>query len=1039
MQERTNCLRRDATIVQSHNGLRRNRKALLSDLSSLVRSTRKLEAAVNDGLMTEIQNVVLDDLVMKAFKTVSRAVKFLDIWEEDIAMGQSTDEHYENDKKEQLDGPTARAPPAENSKLGRVQECLQDSLVPASLTTPQTDQANANAINDAASCLEQQEQTGVRPCLSRSLHTYPQHNHSTSAEPKERPASTQVNRAPITHRPSSSIHASGVSRLNLASVKLSTAHDLFLGCLGSFIGLHLGSRSSSELLATTQQAVISCRDMLKVIEAIWDRDAQRSDSLGDARENMYSSITDLAEAARNTFKPAYSAEFLDFHLVQTEKPMVDAATACVRAAGDCVAESQFVLDRLGDFHFDPFQLAFATTELNNPQSVASTSTVTEPHEEAPIQDNTVLSPEPPTRPPPLPVERTAETMGEAPEHINPSNDTVTFGDEAPSLHIRTKSLLPPLPPFAGLLPSTEEAFSASSVTRGSRGEVRSNHSGRLRTDSFECPSAGGSSTFIGSMRDSETGALSQSSTRATSPEEPGPHALEVSPLCDNMSLGQSTLNEDLDEAEHDIQQKTFAHEIVYNKDGQISGGTLPALIERLTTHDSTPDATFVATFYLTFRLFATPSEFAQALIDRFSYVGESPRTAGPVRLRVYNVFKGWLESHWRNECDSPALDMIRTFATRQLQLVLPTAGKRLAHLADKVNAVEGPLVPRLISSIGKTNTCIAAYVPHDAPLPPPIITKSQLAALKGWKYGGGSISILDFGPLELARQFTIKESQIFCSILPEELLATEWTKKSGSMAVNVRAMSTLSTDLANLVADSILQLPDIKLRAKTVKQWVKIANKCLELANYDSLMAIICSLNSSTILRLKRTWDQVSCKTRATLETLKGIVDCSRNYAALRQRLQNTTTPCLPFVGTYLTDLTFVDVGNQTTRQLNSDQVDNGRTVINFDKHMKTAKIISDLQRFQIPYRFTEIPEMQTWMQDQLVRVRSSDQSNLQSYYRRSLLLEPREPQAPPLKLTPTNDSASSTSNTTGNKEKFEFFGWAHIRTGDTSTVTSPI
>lgn len=1028
MQERTNCLNRDAATIQSHNGLRRNRKALLSDLSSLVKSARNLEAAVNDGSISEIQSMELDELITKAFKTVTRAARFMDIWLEDVVMAQATDGRSDNDMEESQNRSSARAPPAENSESGHVEESYP--LVPASITTLRSDQANSNVIITAAISPEEQEQTDVRPCLTRSSHADPQHSVSIASK-YERPASTQINAASIVHRPSSCLYASGASRLTLASIKLSAAHDLFLGCLGSFIGLHLESRSSSELLATTQQAVISCRDMLKIIEAIWDRDAQRSDSLGEARENMYSSITDLAEAARNIFKPAQSGDAIDIRLVQAEKPMVDAATECVRAAGECVAESQFVLDRLGDFHFEPLQLNFAVADIENPRSIASTSTtIVEPRGEVLTEDDNMLPLEPPTRPPPLPLACTTKALDVGPKGVEESNDTLTGRDEPAPLHVRTESLLPPLPPFAGVLQVPEESFPAPPTTIGRREE---DDGGHLRTGSFDCPSAGGSSTFIGSMRDSEASALSESSTRATSPEAHSPHVLEVSPLCDSMSFSQTTLNEDFDDAELAIQQKTFAHEIIYNKDGQISGGTLPALIERLTTDDSTPDATFVATFYLTFRLFATPNEFAQALIDRFSYVGESPRTAAPVRLRVYNVFKGWLESHWRNECDSPALELIRTFAARQLQLVLPTAGKRLAHLVEKVNAVEGPLVPRLVSSMGKTNTCIAAYVPHDAPLPAPVITKSQLAALKGWKNGGASISILDFDPLELARQFTLKESRIFCSILPEELLATEWTKKTGSMAVNVRAMSTLSTDLANLVADSILQLQDLKLRARTIKQWVKIASKCLDLANYDSLMAIICSLNSSTILRLKRTWEQVSSKTRTTLETLKGVVDCSRNYAVLRQRLQNTVTPCLPFVGTYLTDLTFVDVGNQTTRQLNSDSLDNGVAVINFDKHVKTAKIISDLQRFQIPYRFTEIPELQTWMQDQLVRVRSSDQSNLQSYYRRSLLLEPRE-QAP-LKSTPLD---SQTSNASG-KEKFEFFGWAHIKSTDTSGVTTPM
>nr|GFD55389.1 hypothetical protein [Tanacetum cinerariifolium] len=74
------------------------------------------------------------------------------------------------------------------------------------------------------------------------------------------------------------------------------------------------------------------------------------------------------------------------------------------------------------------------------------------------------------------------------------------------------------------------------------------------------------------------------------------------------------------------------------------------------------------------------------------------------------------------------------------------------------------------------------------------------------KEGRTQCNILDFDPMELARQFTIIESKLFCAIQPEELLALEWTKKSDSKAVNVKAMSKLSTDLANLVADTILHL-----------------------------------------------------------------------------------------------------------------------------------------------------------------------------------------------------------------------------------------
>lgn len=963
--ERTSCLNRESSVILSHRGLRRNRKALLSELSSFVKTARLLEGLSDEQNAVAAIDLTLDEIIMKAFKVVTRGVKFLDIWDEDLVQAQSIDIVRANN----LVPPT---PPADRADFA-----VSDNQIGPDLATT----CHVSESNDHIEVTYVNEQTSnVRPRYNRSSHT------------SFRPGSIDAHpqsfcKQPISHRLSVSGPSSAAFRSSLASVKLGESHDAFLGFLGSFIGLHLQSRSSRDLLLTTQQSVVSCQTMLRVVEEIFDRDQQRSELLRSARDDMYGQIYDLVEAARNIFRPSRASEDEDILLPAESKALVDAATACVRAAGDCVTESRYVLEEIGDFVFEPLGLDLTTQERSNPAAVEEAQTLDSVSEDAiPAPMELPIPAEPTFSPPPPPLEivalrkRGSETTSDMRTIFSKSGSGSHHVEHA-SNHRSSHSLLPPLPALAGPLlaqedyiPSVQSSFGSSSC-------------GSTNADSLDISSFGESSTHIESPRDSESSAVSQTSTRATSPD----HTYGASSLCESFTTSQGTAHDDSEEAEFKVLEKTFAHELVFNKDMQISGGTLPALIERLTTHDSTPDASFVSTFYLTFRLFATPTEFAQALIDRFQYVGESPGIAGPVRLRVYNIFKGWLESHWRNDCDNRALELIVPFATRQLMIVLPTAGKRLAALAEKVNTVNGPLVPRLVSSMGKTNTSVATYVAPDTPLPPAAITKNQLNLLKNWKHNGAIISILDFDPFELAKQFTLKVSQIFCSVLPEELLATEWTKKTSSMAVNVRAMSRLSTDLANLVADSILQLEDPKKRAAIIKQWVKIAKKFLQLENYDSLMAIICSLNSSTILRLKRTWDQVSSKTKAKLEELKDVVDVSRNYAILRQRLQNTVPPCIPFVGTYLTDLTFVDVGNQTTRQLSLESDDTTVPVINFGKHMKTAKIISELQRFQIPYRFTEVPELQTWMQDQLVRVRSSEQANVQNYYRRSLLLEPRE------------------------------------------------
>ena len=1012
MQTQTNCFNRESDLIQSHDGLRGNRKALLADLSAFLKVDEALKTFLTNSSGDLEIELDLEEMIAKAFKMVNRAVKFLDIWEQhmqDVAASVAID-----DAKSMRVPPT---PPADYTQFRFSGNSQQ--VTPKAHNIAKANKENAD-----------QEKSRVRSRYRRSSQTLVRPGSSNSFG--------LANRESASHRTSCTAHP--VS-WNLASVKLTALHNGFITSLAYFIGLHIQSRSSAEIRLTTEQSVVSCRDMLRLVEEIWERDWRRSCALQEAHDNMIEKIAGLADAAKDVYKSLGFEEDGD--------SLVHAATACVRAAGECATESQVVIERIGDFELEPFGLGISDMEkIARPANNATS--VVDDQRDVTWKDRP-LPPEPLSEPPPTPPKLldhdfpVVPAMSARTSSLNYSFNAVLNESTETLDRSSAQRLLPPLPHSTSCLPSSEDESSSPLSLNGSVEDRQKNNGGRTREDILGVSRSFDSSTYVGSTHDSEPSVVSQSSTRATSPD-----ATFVTPL-EHPSINQhetgisSVFSPDGDDDEVKLLGTTFAHELIFNREGQISGGTLPALIERLTTHDSTPDATFVSTFYLTFRLFATPSEFAQALIDRFQYIGESPPIAGPVRLRVYNVFKGWLESHWRNDCDSPALDLIVPFAKRQLQILLPTAGKRLATLASKVTAADGPLVPRLISSIGKTNTSIALYIPPDTPLPAPIITKSQLTALKNWKHGGASVSILDFDPLELARQFTIKESQIFCSILPEELLATEWMKKSGSMAVNVRAMSRLSTDLTNLVTDYILQLEDPKKRAVVIKQWVKIANKFLELANYDSLFAVICSLESSTILRLRRTWELVSAKTKATLEHLKSVVDISKNYAVLRQRLQNHVPPCLPFVGTYLTDLTFVDIGNQTTRQLPGEGPERSKSVINFDKHVKTAKIISELQRFQIPYRFTEIPELQTWMQDQLVRVRTSDESSMQNHYRRSLILEPRDQaQGRP---SPLESQASFSSNKDKlDKDKFEFFGlgWSyhskhHYRDKTITRPTTPL
>ncbi|KAM0248207.1 hypothetical protein ACHAP5_003589 [Fusarium lateritium] len=1025
--ERTHCLNRESPLIQRSDALRKCRKSLLSELSSLVKTAKRLQETQRLEIApVEDVNDIIDEMVLKAFRIVTKGVRFMDVLEEDRrARAPAAVTVMDTVLEESYVPPT---PPADQSTF---EEQSQRS-------TNDTDSQAAASVAASESSENTQTSTSIftKRLSSLSSRTGPSSNRLSQG------SLAQAHRlsATISHRVSLA-GPSSVSRAHhLVTERLNRSHDTFLSHLGSFIGrLHLQSQSRPELASAIRQSALSGGELLAVIDGVYDHINSSSEALARARSTMFARIQDLVFSARDTLVSAAS-EDADLIMPHDNTMLLASATGCVRAAGDCVAKAKSAIERIGDFEFE-----LETSSLGIDLSIldidieerARTPSVSEPNDAVSVagSNRTSSSSNPASRR--LTVVAIDKPLPEVPQVTTPTDEQTIHpspgssrrssvaDDNISSVASSISSLRPSLPPLPKLSTAILPTEEYSPVDNND-----SDFTSSSRFDSMVASSAGSSATYL--SRDSEVSMVSQSSTRATTPD----HTLapQKQPSISNLSNTESQ-TEEVD-VESRLMEKTFAHELMFNKEGQVTGGSLPALVERLTTHESTPDAMFVSTFYLTFRLFCTPVRLAEALIERYDYVNDSPHVAGPVRLRVYNAFKGWLESHWKEETDRHALDLIMPFAEVKLASSLPSAGRRLFELAQRVSG-EGSLVPRLVSSMGKTSTSVAQYVPADTPLPIPAITKGQLNLLSAFKMGAAQPSILDFDPLELARQLTIKQMNIFSSILPEELLASQWMKKGGVDAPNVKAMSSLSTDLSNLVAETILQQQEVKKRAQVIKQWIKIAHQCLELHNYDGLMAIICSLNSSTISRLRKTWDAISSKRKDMLQILQDLVEPSQNNKVLRTRLHDHVPPCLPFLGMYLTDLTFVDIGNPATKQMciGSESEEDGAggiTVVNFDKHTRTAKIIGELQRFQIPYRLTEVPDMQDWMSSQISHLRDSEEGNVQvTYYRKSLLLEPRETATRPT----LESSAASIVGVGGSRA--DLFSWiSRDRGASTPTPT---
>lgn len=70
--------------MKNYEVIRRIRRTLLSNLSVLVKTALNSQAITDDEPTEEVVQDILDEMLLKAYKTVACGVRFLDSWNEDL-------------------------------------------------------------------------------------------------------------------------------------------------------------------------------------------------------------------------------------------------------------------------------------------------------------------------------------------------------------------------------------------------------------------------------------------------------------------------------------------------------------------------------------------------------------------------------------------------------------------------------------------------------------------------------------------------------------------------------------------------------------------------------------------------------------------------------------------------------------------------------------------------------------------------------------------------------------------------------------------
>ncbi|KAB7495696.1 Ral guanine nucleotide dissociation stimulator-like 1 [Armadillidium nasatum] len=247
-----------------------------------------------------------------------------------------------------------------------------------------------------------------------------------------------------------------------------------------------------------------------------------------------------------------------------------------------------------------------------------------------------------------------------------------------------------------------------------------------------------------------------------------------------------------------------------------------------------------------------------------------------------------------------------------------------------------------------------------------------------------------------AQQLTRMDAVLFQKLIPHQCLGSIWSQREKARAnASPTVVATIEQFNAVIyrVQSTVLVETDLRpsQRARLITKWIDVAQELRLLKNFSSLKAIISSLQSNPLYRLKKTWNAVSKEKFELYLELARIFSEENNQLNQRELLMKEGTAkhaetahaddrhlpkaiekmsinplavnhgTIPYLGTFLTDLTMIDTAIP-------DTIDSG--LINFDKKRKEFEVLAQIRLLQgaaNAYHFEIDDRFERWWDSVLV------------------------------------------------------------------------
>lgn len=233
-------------------------------------------------------------------------------------------------------------------------------------------------------------------------------------------------------------------------------------------------------------------------------------------------------------------------------------------------------------------------------------------------------------------------------------------------------------------------------------------------------------------------------------------------------------------------------------------------------------------------------------------------------------------------------------------------------------------------------------------------------------------TILQFQPVLIAYQLTLMDSTIFRNIPMDAILSHSPKTPHPSIV----ASTDFFNYLTRLIEHAILLQQEASGRAQHINHWIKVAGKCHELKNYQTLKAVISALGTPPIQRLKKSWSFVPKKGIHLLEDLSDLMSEASNYGKYRTRLglsqddadaglpeatvitrkpsmrkNSFNEPTVPFLGIFIHDMTYLvaALSKKQQNQHNSQWVTNPpkQSIQEMQQDVRVSELLSLFKNLQ--------------------------------------------------------------------------------------------